>query len=67
MTHSLLQGHLAFGYGRRTCVGNSVSNNTLFLNIATLLWAFNIEKGKDATGKVIAPDPTNFIDNVNVK
>lgn len=61
------QGHLAFGYGRRTCVGNSVANNTLFVNIATLLWAFNIEKGKDATGKTITPDVNNFIDHVNVK
>ncbi|TCD67506.1 hypothetical protein EIP91_012311 [Steccherinum ochraceum] len=60
------EGHLAFGYGRRTCVGNSVTNNTLFLNIATLLWAFNIGEGKDDSGNVVTPDVNNFIDHVNV-
>ncbi|KAH8107810.1 cytochrome P450 [Cristinia sonorae] len=60
------EGHLAFGYGRRTCVGNSVTNNTLFLNIATLLWAFNIQKAKDKNGTVITPDVNNFVDHVNV-
>lgn len=61
------QGHTAFGYGRRTCVGNAVSNNTLFVNIATLLWAFNIEKAKDEKGEPITPDVNNFIDHVNIK
>lgn len=32
------------------------------LNIATVLWAFNVEKGIDADGNVVTPDPNDLID-----
>lgn len=32
------------------------------LNIATTLWAFNIEKGRDASGQIVTPNPDDLID-----
>lgn len=33
-----------YGFGRRVCVGQHVANNSLFINTALLLWAFNIRE-----------------------
>ena len=37
---------------RRVCVGKHVANNSLFIDFA-MLWACNIEPGKDENGNVI--------------
>ncbi|KAK7997393.1 hypothetical protein PG989_005433 [Apiospora arundinis] len=37
----------AFGFGRRICPGRHIARNSLWLQIARLLWAFDIEKGVD--------------------
>ncbi|KAI0713613.1 cytochrome P450 [Earliella scabrosa] len=47
------EGHVSFGFGRRICVGRHMARNTLFLNMAYVLWMFNIKAplgpdGKDA-------------------
>ncbi|THU79343.1 cytochrome P450 [Dendrothele bispora CBS 962.96] len=52
---ALDEGHFAFGFGHRSCVGRHVANNTLFVDIATILWAMKIEPAKDAYGKSIVP------------
>ncbi|KAJ4487213.1 cytochrome P450 [Lentinula edodes] len=36
-------GHSAYGFGRRVCVGRHVADNALFINICTILWALRIE------------------------
>ena len=40
----------AFGFGRRVCTGQHVSQNSMFIIVARLLWAFNfkhaVEKGR---------------------
>lgn len=36
-----------FGFGRRSCPGKHVAINSLFIHIARLLWAFNIEYAYD--------------------
>ncbi|KAI0027760.1 cytochrome P450, partial [Vararia minispora EC-137] len=38
------EGHVSFGFGRRICVGRHVANDALFVAMATMLWAFEIEK-----------------------
>ncbi|KAF5315497.1 hypothetical protein D9619_007172 [Psilocybe cf. subviscida] len=43
----------AFGFGRRVCPGRHMARATIWLSIATTLWAFNIGKAKDASGKEI--------------
>ncbi|CAL1696588.1 unnamed protein product [Somion occarium] len=56
-------GHVGFGFGRRICVGRHVANNSLFIDIASLLWATTIEPIKDAQGKPIMPDTEGFIND----
>ncbi|KAF5319657.1 hypothetical protein D9619_008644 [Psilocybe cf. subviscida] len=45
-----------FGFGRRICPGRHMARATLWLSVATTLWAFNISKAKDASGKEIPVD-----------
>lgn len=45
------------------CIGKEVANQALFINIATILWAFDIEKAlANAEGRPIVPSRTDFID-----
>ncbi|KAJ3821052.1 cytochrome P450 [Lentinula raphanica] len=37
-------GHCGYGFGRRVCVGRHVADNTLFIDICTILWALRIER-----------------------
>ncbi|PPQ74384.1 hypothetical protein CVT24_000838 [Panaeolus cyanescens] len=49
-----------FGFGRRICPGMHVAQNTLFIAIARLLWAYDIVPPKDQSGNRILPDPNDF-------
>ncbi|KZT57192.1 cytochrome P450 [Calocera cornea HHB12733] len=53
---------LAYGHGRRICPGRDFANNTIYVEIAYLLWAFDIEKAKDANGVDITPSDMEFAD-----
>jgi len=44
---------LAYGFGRRICAGKHMASATMWLTIASVLAAFNIEKLKDAAGNDI--------------
>ncbi|KAJ7147104.1 cytochrome P450 [Mycena crocata] len=48
---------LAFGFGRRACVGRHVADATVWGAIVSLLSVFNIAKAKDAAGNEIPIDP----------
>ncbi|RPD59286.1 cytochrome P450 [Lentinus tigrinus ALCF2SS1-7] len=37
------EGHVSFGFGRRICVGRHLGRNSLFLNIASVLWMFTVK------------------------
>ncbi|KZV67292.1 cytochrome P450 [Peniophora sp. CONT] len=59
-------GHVAFGFGRRVCPGKEVGNKSLFIQIATTLWASTLTniKGQELDlksfvdeGIVIRPKP----------
>ncbi|ROW04275.1 hypothetical protein VSDG_00895 [Cytospora chrysosperma] len=52
--------HFGFGAGRRLCQGLHIADRSLFLSIARLLWAFNLEKAVDERGEEIMPDPDNL-------
>ncbi|THU87354.1 cytochrome P450 [Dendrothele bispora CBS 962.96] len=49
-------GHFAYGFGHRICVGRHVANNSLFIAIATILWSMTINPVKGADGNPINPD-----------
>lgn len=43
------EGHVTYGFGRRICVGRHVANNSLFIDMAMMLWALKIEPYIDGT------------------
>ena len=48
--------HFDFGAGRRICPGMHLSENSLFITIAKILWAFRIEPGRGPDGKPLPVD-----------
>ena len=48
--------HYGYGSGRRICPGIHLAERNLWLAIAKLIWAFDIEPGVDSAGNVIEPD-----------
>ncbi|KAF5343042.1 hypothetical protein D9758_011166 [Tetrapyrgos nigripes] len=56
------QGHVSFGFGRRICVGLNLTNQALFIDIASLLWAASIEPAYDETGAEIVPSAMELLD-----
>jgi cytochrome P450 len=56
------QGHFSYGFGRRNCVGRHMADNSLFINIAVLLWATKIEPKKDASGCIIPLNLDGWVD-----
>ncbi|KAF8505426.1 cytochrome P450 [Russula emetica] len=55
-------GHVSYGFGRRVCVGRHVADNSLFINIAVMLWASKIERKRDASGQSVPLDVDGFTD-----
>ncbi|KAJ7935572.1 cytochrome P450 [Mycena leptocephala] len=54
---------LAFGFGRRICVGRHTADATIWATIVSVLSTFNIAKAKDAAGHEIDID-ANYCDGV---
>ncbi|KAJ7811372.1 cytochrome P450 [Mycena leptocephala] len=54
---------LAFGFGRRICVGRHTADATVWATIVSVLSTFNIAKAKDAAGHEIDIDP-NYSDGL---
>ncbi|KUL87183.1 hypothetical protein ZTR_05628 [Talaromyces verruculosus] len=52
------QDHISYGGDRRICAGIHLAEKSLFINVARLLWGFNIDFAKDANGDVIPLDFT---------
>lgn len=47
--------HYTYGAGRRVCSGIHVAQNSLFIIMARLMWAFNVKKSRNGSGEVIEP------------
>ncbi|KAH8918097.1 cytochrome P450 [Atractiella rhizophila] len=58
-------GHSAFGWGRRICPGWPIGHNSVFLNVARMLWAFNILPALNQSGKPIPVDTMNLTSGFN--
>ena len=56
-------GHSTYGFGRRACVGKHAANDSLFIDIATVLWAARLEPTRDENGKEIPPDTYTPVDS----
>ncbi|KAF8992112.1 cytochrome P450 [Cyathus striatus] len=48
------EGHITYGFGRRICVGKYLANNSMFIQVARILWAFDLHSENP-------PNPDNFI------
>ena len=49
-------GHSAFGWGRRVCPGMHLGSASVSINIARILWAFNVRAAKNQKGEDIDVD-----------
>ncbi|KAF7325871.1 Cytochrome P450 [Mycena kentingensis (nom. inval.)] len=57
--------HSAFGYGRRVCPGMYLATNSLFINIARILWGFKLSKARDKAGREVEVDTMAYTDGFN--
>jgi cytochrome P450 len=57
------EGHVSYGFGRRLCVGRYMADNSLFIDIAIMLWATNIKRKRYASGKTLPLDVDSFVDH----
>ena len=55
-------GHFSYGFGSRICVGRHMADNSLFINMAILLWAMNFDRKKDASGRLAPLDVNGWVD-----
>jgi cytochrome P450 len=53
-----MRDHYAYGGGRRICPGMHVAERSLFINVARLMWGFDLQLAKDENGREIPVDPT---------
>ena len=61
-THPKLQNFtIHFGFGRRICPGMYIANQSVFIVLVRLLWAFNIEPVVGADGKPTIPPDDDFV------
>lgn len=52
-----------FGFGRRICPGRHVADDIMFIFIAVLLWALNIERKRNHDGTVTPLDADGSVDD----
>jgi cytochrome P450 len=57
------EGHVSYGFGRRLCIGRHMANDSLFINIAMMLWATKLERKKDSSGRLLPLDVDGFVDH----
>jgi len=55
-------GHCAYRFGQRACVGKHLANETLFISMAMVLWAMRLKCPRDKNGKEVPLNetPINF-------
>ncbi|KAJ7707448.1 cytochrome P450 [Mycena rosella] len=57
--------HSSFGYGRRVCPGQHLASNSVYINVARILWGFNLSKARDENGQEINVDTLAYTDGFN--
>ncbi|KJA17919.1 hypothetical protein HYPSUDRAFT_169845 [Hypholoma sublateritium FD-334 SS-4] len=56
-----------FGFGRRICPGMHVAQNSLFIIVSRMLWAFDIAPMCDPAGKPVLPLVDDFIGGLVIR
>jgi hypothetical protein len=49
-------GHSSFGWGRRICPGMHLGTASVSINVARILWAFDVKPSLNAKGEKIDVD-----------
>ncbi|KAI9445683.1 cytochrome P450 [Lactarius psammicola] len=55
------EGHMSFGFGRRICPGRYVAEDTMGIDIATLLWAMRFERPSGVEGAQAESDVRTIV------
>ena len=53
--------HFLFGAGRRSCPGIDLADNSMFMGLARLVWAFDFAVAHDEHGRELRPDPDDIV------
>ncbi|RMJ10748.1 hypothetical protein CDV36_009617 [Fusarium kuroshium] len=61
------KGHNAFGWGRRQCSGQPLAEQGLFITIARMIWAFNMQPGLDENNQPVKLDIFAYSDCENMR
>ncbi|KAH8886617.1 cytochrome P450 [Thozetella sp. PMI_491] len=51
-----MRDHFTYGAGRRICPGMHLAQNSLYINMARTLWAFDIQRAKNFDGTEMQPE-----------
>ncbi|PSR77912.1 hypothetical protein PHLCEN_2v7654 [Hermanssonia centrifuga] len=62
-TDTNAQKYFAFGFGRRLCAGKHLADQTVFIDIASFIWAFSVQKATDEKGLPITPSRDAIIND----
>lgn len=59
---------IGFGFGRRVCTGRHIARSELWIQIAMLLWAFNLEGAVSReTGESVKVNPLDMTDSLVIR
>ncbi|KAJ5724419.1 Cytochrome P450 [Penicillium malachiteum] len=65
--HPAKEGHSSFGWGRRICPGAGLAQNSLFIALARLLWAFRITPVQETDGSDRIYDTFAYTQGFNIR
>ncbi|OOQ83170.1 cytochrome P450 monooxygenase [Penicillium brasilianum] len=66
-SHPAKEGHSSFGWGRRICPGAGLAQNSLFIALARLLWAFEFRPVREANGDERRYDTFAYTQGFNIR
>ncbi|KAJ5449967.1 Cytochrome P450 [Penicillium daleae] len=67
ISHPAKEGHSSFGWGRRICPGAGLAQNSLFIALARLLWAFELQPMREANGSERRYDTFAYTQGFNIR
>ena len=56
-------GHSTYGFGKRACIGKHAANDSLFIDMAIVLWAARLEHARGGNGEEIPVDTETPFDS----
>ncbi|KAJ5682168.1 Cytochrome P450 [Penicillium macrosclerotiorum] len=65
--HPAKEGHSSFGWGRRICPGAGLAENSLFIAVARLLWAFEFRPVRESDGSTRKYDTFAYTQGFNIR